>query len=191
MTDTPSFQQEWVDAYFNNGVDIANRRVFIGDMDEISVDCTIKGLYLMETQSKVQPCEMFISSLGGTVHDTLALYDIINTLHCPIHTFAYGKCMSAAPLLLAAGNPGNRWIAPHASFMHHDWSDHVAGKGSELEAIVKHNEWTASMWTTLLAKHSTKNFQWWNTRAKQSADFYFYAEEAIDWGIADHIWVEK
>lgn len=185
------FDKDWVEAYFENGVDVTNRRVFIGDIDSVSVDFAIKGLYLMETESSTKPCEMFISSYGGTIYDALALYDIMNTLSCPIYTFAYGKCMSAAPLLLAAGTEGHRWVAPHVSFMHHDWSDEIFGKGSELEAAVKHNEILGKMWTNLLSKHSSKNFRWWNSRAKKPADFYFSAEEALEWGIADHIWVQK
>ena len=185
------FDKDWVDAYFDNGVDITNRRVFIGDIDETSVDFAIKGLYLMETESKTKPCEMFISSYGGTLYDALALYDIMGTLQCPIHTFGYGKVMSAAPLLLAAGQVGQRWVAPHVSFMHHDWAGELEGKGSELQAAIKHNESIGRQWTELLAKHSNKNFKWWNDRAKRPADFYYSAEEALEWGLADQIWVEK
>jgi len=185
------FDKDWVEAYFSNGVDVTNRRVFIGDIDETSVDYAIKGLYLMETESSEKPCEMFVSSFGGSVYDALALYDIMNTLSCPIHTFAYGKCMSAAPLLVAAGTEGHRWVAPHVAFMHHDWLDDLNGKGSELQAAVKHNEELSQTWTKLLARHSKKDFKWWHTRAKKACDFYFSADEAIEWGLADNIWVEK
>jgi ATP-dependent Clp protease protease subunit len=187
----PMFDSDWVEAYFENGVDVTNRRVFIGDIDAESVGFAIKGLYLMETESDDKPCEMFISSYGGTVYDALALYDIINTISCPVHTFAYGKCMSAAPLLLAAGTAGHRWVAPHVAFMHHDWFDDISGKGTELEAWVKHNESVGKMWTNLLAKHSNKDFKWWHARAKKPADFFFTADEAIEWGLADQVWVEK
>ncbi len=185
------FDHDWVEAYFDNGVDVTNRRVFIGDIEAETVDFAIKGLYLMETESTTSPCEMFISSYGGTMYDALALYDIMMTLKCPIHTFAYGKCMSAAPLLLAAGAAGHRWVAPHVAFMHHDWSDEIEGTSSQIEAAVKHNEVIGKMWTTLLAKHSNKDFRWWQTRAKKPADFYFSADEALEWGIADQAWIEK
>lgn len=183
--------KEWVDAYFEHGVDIVNRRVFIGDIDSESVDKVIKGLYLMETASKTEPCEMFISSYGGTIYDALALYDIMKTMQCPIHTFAYSKCMSAAPLLLAAGEPGHRWVAAHVSLMHHDWSDEMEGRGVKLREDVKHSEELGKQWTHLLAKHSSKDFKWWDLRGKKASDFYFSANDAIEWGIADAIWSEK
>jgi len=185
------FEKDWVDAYFNSGIDIANRRVFIGDIDAVSVDYAIKGLYLMETQSSEEPIEMFISSYGGDVYEALSLYDIMLTIKCPIHTFAYGKCMSAAPLILAAGKQGCRWVAPHCAFMHHDWAAEVEGKGQELTNVVKHYEVLENQWTALFASHTNKDSRWWRTRAKKATDFYFTAEEALEWGVGDQFWIEK
>lgn len=183
--------KDWVDAYFDRGVDVANRRVFIGDIDTDSVNDCIKGLYLMETESDTKPCEMFISSYGGTLYDALALYDIMGTIKCPIHTFGYGKIMSAAPLLLAAGEPGHRWVAEHASLMHHDWNSEMEGRGAYLKEEVKHSEELGEVWTRLLTKHTNKDFRFWNQKANKPADFYFSAEQAIEWGIADAIWTER
>ncbi len=184
--------KDWVDAYFDHGIDISNRRVFLdSEIAEASIGAAVRGLYLMESQSKEKPIEIFISSFGGCVYEALALYDIMNTISCPLHTFAYGKCMSAAPLILAAGEEGHRWVAPHVAFMHHDWSTDLVGKGSELQAALKHLEELGQVWTKLLAKHSNKDFKWWHCRAKKPADFYFSAAEAIEWGLADEMWLEK
>jgi len=185
------FESAWVDTYFNSGVDIANRRVFLGDIDAQSVDKAVRGLYLMETECDQQPCEMFISSYGGDIYEALALYDIMNTLQCPIHTFAYGKCMSAAPLLLAAGSKGNRWVSPNVFLMHHDWSAEVDGKGQSLQETVRHYTKLNARWIALLSAHSNKNIKWWTSRAVKSNDFYFDANEAIEWGLADNIWDEN
>jgi len=183
--------KDWVDAYFEHGIDVVNRRVFLGDIDADTVDKAIKGMYLMETNDSTNPIELFISSYGGTIYDALALYDVMDTIKCPIHTFAYGKCMSAAPLLLAAGEPGHRWVAAHASFMHHDWNDDMEGKGEFMKAGLKHSEKLGRMWTELLADISNQTFKWWDARGKRAGDFYFYSDEAIEWGLADAVWNEK
>lgn len=182
---------EWVNAYFDHGVDVANRRVFLGDIDSESISAVIKGLYLMQTEDNTSPIELFISSCGGDLYEALALYDIMQTIRCPIHTFAFGRCMSAAPLLLAAGEPGYRWVSQHCQFLHHDGFDSIEGKTTSLKADMKHLEALDKSWTTLLASYSNKDFNWWNNRAKRSADFYFSADEAIDWELADAIWSEK
>jgi len=191
MSEQPHFDSEWVNAYFEKGVDVINRRVFLGDIDEDTIDYCVKGMYLMETNDSKKPIELFISSYGGSIYDALALYDIMGTISCPIHTFAYGKCMSAAPLLLAAGEPGNRWVAPHTFFMHHDGASEMEGKTTHLEAEMKHLKDLDKCWTTLVAKISSKTFKWWDDRAKRSGDFYFSADEAIEYGLADHVWDDR
>jgi ATP-dependent Clp protease protease subunit len=185
------FDSEWVNAYFDKGIDVINRRIFLGDIDEESIDHCIKGLYLMQTNDDKKPVELFISSYGGTIYDALALYDIMGTLSCPVHTFAYGKCMSAAPLLLAAGEPGFRWVAQHTFFMHHDGADEMEGKTTKLIADMKQMVQVDKAWTDLIVKLSNKTSKWWNDRAKRSEDFYFSADEAIQWGLADSIWSER
>ena len=184
--------KDWVEAYFDHGVDVTNRRVFLDqDIDSDSISPVVKGLYLMETIDSTKPIEMFISSYGGYVYDALAVYDIMNTVKCPVHTFGYGKVMSSAVLLIAAGKPGHRWVAPHASFMHHDWSAGMEGKAQELETLIKHNDAIGKKWTDLLAQHTNKDFRWWQHRSRKPADFYFSAEEALEWGVADSMWKEK
>lgn len=182
---------QWVDAYFEFGIDIFNRRVFLhADLDSESVGAAVKGLYLMETNSD-EKIEIFISSLGGDIYEALALYDIMNTIKCPIHTFAYGKCMSAAPLLLAAGLPGERWVSPNVAFMYHDWSTHLSGTGTHIKEDVKHTDELDEKWTRALVEHTNQTYKFWRGKSSRPHDFYFWADEAIEWGLADHIWVER
>ena len=183
--------QWWVEAYFDYGVDIANRRVFLdSDIESDSIGAAVRGLYLMQTQGD-EKIDLFISSYGGSVYETLALYDIINTIPIPIHTFAYGKCMSAAPLLLACGEPGHRWVAPHVQFMHHDMSSEELGTRSFLHSAMKSIDALYKDWITLLAKHSEQTYKWWDSKSRLPGDFYYSADEAIEWGLADQMWVER
>jgi len=185
------FDKEHLDSYFDRGIDLQNRRLFVGDIDDTTVTNIVKGLYLMETDNPKSPCEMFISSNGGEVCEAIALYDIIQTVKCPVHTFAYGKCISAAPLLLAAGQKGERWVSPHAIFMYHEASTGVEG-GKLRDAVValKHEQNMDDLWITLMADHTTKPVSFWK-RLNAKPDYYFTADDAIEWGIADSIWVEK
>jgi len=191
VTDT-EFTGPWVDAYFNHGIDVHNRRVFLDTtIEEQSIGAAVKGLYLMETQSKEDPVEIFISSYGGDLCEALALYDIVNTLKCPVHTFGYGKVMSAAPLLLAAGDKGNRWVSPHVALMHHDISTSEEGTRLFIKGAMHQTDNMYKQWITLLTLHSKKTYKWWDGKVRSSSDFYYSAEDAIEWGVADHTWIEK
>jgi len=182
----------WVDAYFTKGIDIVNRRVFIDtDITEDSIGNAIKGLYLMETQDKSKRIEVFISSFGGSIYESLALYDIFQTITCPISTFGYGKVMSSALIIIAGGDDGKRWVSPNVSFMHHDWYAELEGTGREVTNTVKHYDQISKSWTKILEKHSNKDAKWWNSKINLGRDFYFTGEQAIEWGIADNVWVEK
>ncbi len=185
------FDKEFVDAYFDHGVDVTNRRVFINDITEETISVAVKALYLMETESEDTPCEIFINSGGGDIYECLAFYDIMNTVCCPVHTFGYGKIMSASILLLAAGTPGSRWCAPNTSFMTHDYSVDLSGKGAALRVDMKHNEELNKRWLQLLANHSKRDFRFWKNKSEKVGDSYFDVDEALEFGLADHIWSEK
>jgi ATP-dependent Clp protease protease subunit len=184
--------KDWVDAYFNHGVDINNRRIFLDDeIDDCSISNVVKGIYLMEGADRDKPISIYISSFGGDLYEMFAMYDIMNTVLCPIHTFAYGKCMSAAPLLLAAGAKGHRWCSPNCWFMIHDSSGGSEGKFTEVEAEMKHWKELNDKWAELLVKHTGKDNRFWKSKITGPNDIFFTSNKAMEWGIADQIWNEK
>ena len=185
--------KDWVDAYFEYGVDVANRKVFLfDDVDSNSIGAVIKGLYLMEAQTNTKPIELFVGSFGGSEYDMFALYDVCRTLVSPIHTTAIGKCMSAAPLLVAAGEEGQRFATPHTFFMvHESWEEFGVKRMDELELDLKHYKQMAIKWGALMAKHSKKPAKFWLDLCRKSGDTYFNAEQALQWGLIDAIWDEK
>lgn len=183
--------KEAIEIYFDKGIDIANRRIFlIGDIDDESVGNVIKALYLIEADSAEKPAELFINSPGGSITAALGLYDTMNTIKCPVHTFAVGQCCSAAPLLLCCGEAGQRWVGEHTMFMTHQGADDMSGKFSDIKAGMQASFRLDNEWLKLVAKHSKKPLAFWKKKST-GPDFYFTADEAIEWGLADSIWDEK
>ncbi len=186
--------KDWVEAYFENGVDVPNRRIFLfGGINEESIGNAIKGIYLMDGESSNKKIELFISSYGGDLDEMLGLYDVIQTVTCPISTFAIGKCMSAAPLLLACGKKGDRWSGPNCSFMvHQPWQDmHDSRRVDELEKEVEASKAIRDKWAELMAKHTVKTKKFWVNMAGKIGDQHFDAEKAMEYGIIDQLWVER
>lgn len=185
--------KDWVDAYFEFGVDVANRRVFLfEDVEANSIGAVIKGLYLMESQDTAKPIELFIGSFGGSEYEMFALYDVCRTLSSPIHTTAIGKCMSAAPLLVAAGETGCRYATPNTFFMvHESWDDSGMRRVDEILIDMKHYKDMGERWADLMARHSKKDARFWKNLCKKVGNTYFNAEQALEWGLIDVIWDEK
>lgn len=185
--------KDWIEAYFEYGIDRHNRRIFMFDgVDEDSIGMVIKGLYYMDAESTEKPIELFIGSFGGSEYEMFALYDTIRTLKSPIHTTAIGKCMSAAPLLVACGKPGHRYATPHTWFMvHQSWGDFGNKRVDEVNKELRHCNEMGKRWYDLMAKHTNKTASFWKNHCEEVGDKYFDAEAAATWGLIDHIWDEK
>lgn len=193
--------KDFIEAYFEYGVDIKNRRVFLFDgVDEHTIGHVIKGFYLMEAEvtkaqhesGNIPPIELFVGSFGGSEYEMYALYDVIGTLESPIHTTAIGKCMSAAPLLVARGEPGHRYATPNTWFMvHQSWEDWGEKNTDVIKRDLAHYDDMGKRWCELMAKHTNKTAKFWKSQVEKKGDVYFGAQEAHELGIIDVIWDEK
>ena len=174
------------------GIDAAGRRIFLhGDVSESTIGLAIRGLYLMADMNQ-EPIELYVTSYGGVLDDAFALHDVTRTIRCPVHTVAVGKCMSAAPLLVACGHPGQRWAGPNTLFMLHDVRlEELEGSPTYLEAQVAAARDCMRRLAALLARYSKKPANHWSRIFRGKMDHFFTAEQAQEWGLIDHIWDEK
>lgn len=181
--------QDDLSTYLDYGVDCKNRKVFLlDDIEDDSIGMTVKGLYLMDSQSN-EPIELLITSLGGDEYNMFGLYDVIQQINSPVHTTAIGCCMSATPLLIAGGEKGFRSASPNTFFMvHESWDEFGAKRVDELAIDLKHYKEMGRRWASLMERHSNKPAKFWLNLCKKSGDSYFNAETALEWGIIDSIW---
>ena len=182
-----------IDTYFEYGVDKENRRIFLlSDIEDENINKIIKGIYLLDRDSISKPIELFISSFGGSVYDMFALYDVMNTTRCPIHTVAIGKCMSAAPLLVACGQKGNRYTLPNTQWMVHQTSyEQSEGRVDAIKMDIIHLDDVNNRWASLMEKHSKLKKRDWLRICNKTGDQYFSADKALEYGLVDHMWSEK
>jgi ATP-dependent Clp protease protease subunit len=177
-----------------DGIDLSGRRIFLhGGVDEDTIGKAIRAMYFLADLDPQAPIELFVSSYGGDLDEAFALHDVTRTISCPIHTVALGKCMSAAPMLAACGQPGERYATRHTSFMLHAISLHGM-EGSTVEQIrdtAKETQQSVDDYVSLLVEYSNKPRSHWARIFKKSSDTYFDAETALEWGLIDGIWNEK
>lgn len=181
-----------LEAALEYGVDVVGRRIFLhGDVDEETAGWAIRGMYLLADISQ-QPIELFVMSYGGSIDEAFALHDVTRTVKAPVHTVALGKCMSAAPLLLACGEPGNRWASEHTTFMIHDVKLTVPeGSPAYVNSWVAITKKQCETMDRLLAKYTKMPYKHWRRLSAGKADSYFDAEQALEWGLIDALWNEK
>jgi len=184
--------KDWdaVDAYFDYGIDVTHRRVFLfGEFDEERVNKVIKGLYFLSGTSD-DLIELYVSSEGGSVYEMFGLLDVISLIANKVQTIAVGKCMSAAPLIVAAGTRGDRWSMPNTQWMVHMGDSELGSSRVEgIEDELKHNKNMNELWYKLMAKCTGTEVKVWRARCKKVGDNYFDAEEARELGLVDNIWI--
>ena len=187
-----SLKSAGLESALDRGIDIWGRRVFLqGAIEMDTVAILIRGMYVMADMSQDKPIELYICSEGGDIEAALALHDVTRTVRAPVHTVALGHCMSAAPLLVACGEPGHRYASPNCVFMTHAATLGLEGHIDNVEATSKAIRGRCERMDRLMAEYTDKDYRHWSRLSKSAADRYFEAEIAVDWGVVDSIWSEK
>lgn len=180
-----------LEAVLEYGIDVRGRRIFLqDDVEEDTIAVAVRAMYLMADQSS-KPIDLYICSYGGDIDQTFALHDVTRTISVPVHTTALGMCMSAAPFLVACGAPGERYASENCEFMLHTASLDLDTTMLNMEGTVAATKRRCERMDRLLAKYTTMPYRHWAKFSKAGTDHYFGAEQALEWGLIDHIWSEK
>jgi ATP-dependent Clp protease protease subunit len=169
---------------------LENRVIFlVGEINYSSATGVImRLLHLQNTKAGID-INLYVNSHGGSVDDTLAIYDTMQYLGCDISTTCIGRAQSGAAVILTAGTKGKRFILPHARIMIHQPFGGVSGQASDViiqaEEILKAKEQI----NTIISTHTGKDIK--QIEEDSERDRYFSAQEAKDYGIVDDVLVES
>jgi ATP-dependent Clp protease protease subunit len=165
---------------------LENRVVFlIGEINHASAARVMMQMLYLENQKKGQEIHFYINSPGGSVDDTLALYDTMQFLSSPVSTYCLGRAYSGGAILLTAGEKGNRYILPHAKVMIHQPYGGMTGQAEDIriqaDQIIKAKE----QLNTILAKHTGQTVE--QIKEDGERDKYFSAIQAKEYGLVDEV----
>ncbi len=165
---------------------LENRIVFLqGEIfDGNANDIVMKLLYL-QSENRRQDINFYINSPGGSVTSTMAIYDTMQILTCPVATYCVGQAASGAAVLLAGGTKGKRYMLQHARVMIHQPYGGVGGQVSDIEIQFKEMNKTRAMLDDILAKHTGQPLE--QISKDTDRDFYMGPEEAQEYGLIDQI----
>jgi len=178
-------------AALEHGIDIEGRRIFLqGDVEADTIALAVRGLYLLADMAD-EPIDLYIASYGGDIDEAFQLHDVTRTISVPVHTTALGVCMSAAPFLVACGAKGQRYATPNVQFMLHTASLELDGQIAQAAGELEATKARCERMDRLLAKYTKMPYRHWAKFTRSATDHYFGADQALEWGIVDHIWSEK
>ncbi len=145
----------------------------------------IQRLLYLQYENKTADIHMYINSPGGSVSATLAVYDTMQFLEPPIHTYCMGLAASGAAILLAAGTKGKRYCLPNSKVMIHQPYGQVAGQVSDIEIQANEILRERQRLNEILAKHTGQPIE--VIEKETDRDRYFHAYEAKAFGLVDEV----
>ncbi len=142
-------------------------------------------LLLLSAEDPRSDISLYINSPGGSVSAGMAIYDTMQLIPNDVRTLAMGLAGSMGQFLLCAGAAGKRFSLPHAQVLMHQGSAGFGGTAADVEIWAEQLDRTGRMMTRLISKHTGQPED--KVAADGLRDRWFSAEEALDYGIIDHI----
>jgi len=128
---------------------------------------------------------MYINSPGGSVDDTMAIYDTMRFISSPIATYCIGRAQSGAAVILAAGKKGKRFALPHSKVMLHQPWGGVTGQASDIKIQAEEIIKARQMINEVLSKHTGRPID--QISQETDRDRYMTAQDALEYNLIDEV----
>ena len=162
------------------------RIVFLwGEINPGSAGELIMRLLELQAKSPDRDINLYINSPGGSVDDTLAIYDTIQFLTCPVATYCVGLAASGGAIVLATGTHGKRFALPHSNIMIHQPWGGVTGQASDIAIQAEEILKSKRLLNELLSKHTGRPVD--QIEQETERDRFMSPVEAKEYGIVDEI----
>ena len=165
---------------------LENRIILLqGEIHDGNANELVMKLLYLQSENRRKDIHFYINSPGGSVSATLAIYDTMQILSCPVATYCVGLAASGGAVLLCGGSKGKRFALPHAKVMIHQPYGQVGGQISDIEIQANEILRTREVLNIILAQHTGQPLE--RLSKDTDRDFYMTAEEAKEYGIVDDI----
>lgn len=167
---------------------LLDRIVFLGtQVNDVVANLIIAQMLFLEQSDPEAPIHFYINSPGGSVYAGLGIYDIMQHITCPVHTYCVGMAASMGSLLLTAGEAGFRHALPHSRIMIHQPLGGAAGKCSDIEIQANEILDLKRQLNQIYVKHSSKGMSMEKIEKETDRDNYLSPEQAIEMGLIDAV----
>ena len=113
---------------------LKERIIFLtGPVDDSVASLVAAQLLFLEADNPTKNISIYINSPGGMITSGLAIYDTMQYIRPAVNTLCIGQAASMGSLLLAAGDPGQRFALPNARIMVHQPSGGAQGQAADIE----------------------------------------------------------
>jgi ATP-dependent Clp protease protease subunit len=165
---------------------LKERIILLGTpIDEHVANLIMAQLLHLESEDPDKDISLYINSPGGEITGLFAIYDTMQFIKPSVQTICIGQAASAAAVILASGDPGKRFILPHARVLIHQ--PHGGAQGQAVDIQIQAKEITRMRETLdeILAHHTGQTVE--KVSNDTDRDFIMGANEAREYGIVDEV----
>jgi ATP-dependent Clp protease protease subunit len=165
---------------------LKERIILLGTpIDEHVANLIMAQLLHLESEEPDKDISLYINSPGGEITGLFAIYDTMKFIKPQVQTICIGQAASAAAVILAAGEPGKRFILPHARVLIHQ--PHGGAQGQAVDIQIQAKEITRMRETLdeILAHHTGQTVE--KIATDTDRDFIMGANEAKEYGMVDEV----
>jgi ATP-dependent Clp protease protease subunit len=164
---------------------LKERIIFLqGEIDEEQANSIIAQLLFLEHDGAA-PIHMYINSPGGSVNQTLAIYDVMEMVKekTKLNTVCVGRAASGAAVLLSSGS--SRLALPNSKIMIHQPWGSIEGQVTDMEISLKQMLKAKETICRIISKNTLKPVE--QILRDCERDFWMDPQEAKEYGIIDDI----
>ncbi|HIX78009.1 MAG TPA: ATP-dependent Clp endopeptidase proteolytic subunit ClpP [Candidatus Fusicatenibacter merdavium] len=168
---------------------LKDRIIFLGEeVTDVSANLIVAQLLFLESEDPGKDIHLYINSPGGSVTAGMAIYDTMKYIKCDVSTICMGMAASMGAFLLAGGTKGKRLALPNAEIMIHQPSGGAQGQATEIKIVADHILKTKKKLNEILAANTGQPLE--RVEIDTERDNYMSAQEAMEYGLIDHV-IEK
>jgi ATP-dependent Clp protease protease subunit len=165
---------------------LRERILFLGTpINDQVANLIVAQLLYLDREDPEREIQMYVNSPGGQIYAGLAIYDTMQMLNAPIHTYAVGMTASMGTVLLTAGEPGNRFALPHATIHMHQPLGGAQGQATDIEIHAKEILRLRGRLNDILIKHTGQTQD--RIESDTERDYFLDAEAAVAYGLVDQV----
>ena len=165
---------------------LEERIIFLaGTITDSVANLVIAQILFLASKDAKKDIKLYINSPGGSVTAGLAIYDTMQYVSCDISTICIGMAASMGATLLTAGEKGKRFALPNSEILLHQVAGGIKGQAADIEIEAKQILKIKGKLNEILAEHTGQPIK--KVEKDTDRDFYLSAEEALKYGIIDHV----
>lgn len=165
---------------------LKERIIFItGPVDDGVASLVAAQLLFLEADNPTKDISIYINSPGGIITSGLAIYDTMQYIRPAVTTLCIGQAASMGSLLLASGEPGQRYALPNARVMVHQPSGGAQGQAADIEIHAREILATRARLNEIYAKHTGQTLS--KIEKSMDRDTFMTPEDAKEFGIIDDV----